>query len=172
MVAMALPKPYRLLIAALAATAMAQVSAARAADDLPQSLSGPAEVRDGQTLGVADHAVRLAGIDGPDPAQTCRWSGRTIPCGTIAGDALRDLITGAEVRCRIIGGTADRLIGTCQADGFDIGGNMVYTGWAVTAPDGPERYRETQAQAKAARRGLWRGEFVMPEDWRAGKRLP
>ncbi len=161
-----------MLIAALSAAAMLLASAAGAAGDLPESLAGPAEVQDGQTLGIAGRSVRLAGIDGPDPAQTCRWSGRTIPCGAIAGDALRDLITGAQVRCRITGGSSDRLTGTCQADGFDIGGNMVHTGWAVAAPDGPPRYRKTQAKAKAARRGLWRGEFVMPEDWRSGKRLP
>jgi len=119
-------------------------------------------------------AVLLAAAtaDAADPAQTCRWNGRTIPCGAIAGDALRDLVTGAEVQCRIAGDAGARLIGTCQAGGFDIGGNMVYTGWAVTAPDGPRRYRDTQAEAQAAGRGLWRGEFVMPEDWRAGKRLP
>jgi len=162
----------RRILASILGLAAAAALLSPATGERPERLAGPAEVLDGRTLGVAGRTVRLAGIDGPDPAQTCRWNRRTIPCGAIAGDALRDLITGAEVQCRITGGSADRLTGFCQADGFDIGGNMVHTGWAVAAPDGPPRYRETQAKAKAARRGLWRGEFVMPEDWRAGKCLP
>ncbi len=142
------------------------------ADDRPASLTGPAKVLDGRTLDVRGRAVRIAGIDVPEPEQTCRWSGRTIPCGAIAGDALRDLITGATVDCRIIGGTGELLIGLCAADGFDIGGNMVHTGWALAGADAPQRYRRTETEAQAAGRGLWRGEFVTPADWRAGKRLP
>ena len=155
-------------IALLAAALMALPTKAGA----QAVLEGPAAVVDGRTLTVAGRAIRLGGIDAPAPAQTCRWSGRTIPCGRIAGDALRDLVTGAVVRCRLAPGTASPPVATCTADGFDIAGNMVYTGWAVTAPDGPDRYRAIQEKARAAKRGLWRGAFVMPSDWRAGGRLP
>ena len=138
----------------------------------PDRLAGPAQVLDGRPW-TWTATGRAAGRDRrPDPQQTCRWNGRTIPCGLIAGDALRDLVTGADVQCGSPAPPDGRLVGVCQADGFDIGGNMVYTGWAIAAPDGPPRYRETEAKAKAARRGLWRGEFVMPADWRAGVRLP
>lgn len=157
--------PLPTLMAALA------LLAGTAAAETPAMLEGPARVVDGRTLDVAGRTVRLAGIDGPDPAQTCRWNGRTIPCGTIAGDALKDLITGAAVRCRIEGTDGPHLIGTCTADGFDIGGNMVHTGWAVAGPGAPARYKNTEAKSRAAGRGLWRGEFVHPASWRAGRRL-
>ncbi len=32
-------------------------------------------------------------------------------------------------------------------------------------------YVETEADARAARRGIWAGEFVKPWEWRRGKRL-
>ena len=32
-------------------------------------------------------------------------------------------------------------------------------------------YAGEESEAKAARRGLWRGEFVRPWDWRHGRRL-
>ena len=49
---------------------------------------------------------------------------------------------------------------------------MTYTGWAMADPDSGAAYRRFEEGAENAGRGLWRGRFVMPWDWREGKRLP
>ena len=48
---------------------------------------------------------------------------------------------------------------------------MAHTGWALAWPETGTIYVRVQQRAAAARRGLWRGEFVAPWRWRAGIRL-
>jgi endonuclease YncB( thermonuclease family) len=38
---------------------------------------------------------------------------------------------------------------------------MVHTGWAVADPAIGQKFAKTQARARKARRGLWRGEFSL-----------
>jgi len=46
---------------------------------------------------------------------------------------------------------------------------MVRAGWAVSHQTGMDGW---QMFASEGRRGVWRGRFVRPEDWRKGDRLP
>ena len=48
---------------------------------------------------------------------------------------------------------------------------MVSQGFALAYRKYSTAYVGQERAAKAARRGLWRGEFVAPWDWRRGKRL-
>ena len=48
---------------------------------------------------------------------------------------------------------------------------MVSRGWALARHDVSKKYADEETWAKEDRRGLWRGEFIPPWDWRAGKRL-
>lgn len=162
-------QPSGLAALALICLIAAAVAPASGADD---RIEGVAQVVNGKTVSLAGRQVRLAWIDVPEPDQTCRWRDKSYPCGQISGDALRDLITGASLSCRILDGSGAVPVGLCTADGFDVGGNLVYTGWAVVLPNAPDRYRAVQDEARAAGRGLWRGEFVRPAAWRAGQRLP
>ncbi len=136
---------------------------------LAQESAGTARVIDGDTLEVGGRVFHLSGIDAPELGQTCRWPNKEIPCGKISRTAMMDLVAGATVVCKPVAGGADTREGIealCAADGFDIGANMVHTGWAVVAPDGPPAYRSTEEKARAARHGLWRGKFALPWDWR------
>ena len=134
-------------------------------------LVGTARVIDGETLEVAGQEVRLFGIDAPEPDQTCRWPNKEIPCGRVAATALMDLVAGARVECRLRGEKRDGLeVASCDADGFDLSGNMVHTGWALADRGVSEAFVATEENARAAKRGLWRGEFVPPWEWRQGKR--
>ena len=45
-------------------------------------------------------------------------------------------------------------------------------GWALAQPAAAGRYGAAQDQARRAKHGLWRGRFVEPWAWSAGKRLP
>jgi len=136
-------------------------------------ISGPAEVIDGNTVVVQGTALRLFGIDAPDLDQTCGRRGRTLPCGNIARTALMDLVAGSVADCRPVagphGGTdgRGRVIARCSVGGFDVGSNMVHTGWALADPrSAPAPYRETETRARARQVGLWRTTFVPPWDWR------
>ncbi len=161
------------LAGAVLAAALAAPIAATAAAETGRA-EGPARVIDGLTLRVGGVVFRLFGIDAPDPDQVCERRGRSLPCGDIARTALMDLVAGAVVVCTPVrgpGGGADRIgrvIATCQSGGFDIGTNMVHTGWALADPEtGTTRLRRTQAKARKRQAGLWRLSFAPPWEWRA-----
>ena len=48
---------------------------------------------------------------------------------------------------------------------------MVSQGWALAYRKYSTDYISQESSAKAARRGVWRGEFVEPSRWRRGDRL-
>lgn len=125
----------------------------------------------GDRLEVDGQPYRLWGIDAPETGQHCLWPNKVIDCGRIAATALMDLVTGARVRCRERPG-AGAGVATCEADGFDIGNNMVHTGWALAVRGASAAYAATERDARAAGRGLWRGAFVVPWEWRAGEPAP
>ena len=55
--------------------------------------------------------------------------------------------------------------------GEDLGFWMVSRGLALAYRRYSLDYTDTEADAQAARRGIWAGEFVKPWEWRRGKRL-
>lgn len=133
---------------------------------------GPARVIDGDTIEVGGRRYRLYAIDAPELDQLCRWRGKTIRCGVIAKTALMDLVAGATVSCRPRAeSAAEPVVASCAADGFDLSENMVYTGWALADRGVSDRFVATEERSREARRGLWRGDFVPPWEWRRGTRL-
>lgn len=63
------------------------------------SLTGTADVVDGDTLRINDTRVRLVGMDAPEMGQLCRFGGTPSDCGERAKKALSALIDGIEVVC-------------------------------------------------------------------------
>jgi endonuclease YncB( thermonuclease family) len=116
--------------------------------------------------------VRLNGIDTPERNQTCQKSGVTWKCGYEATETLRRWTYTKEVRC--IGDKTDRysrLIADCFVDGYNLNARLVSEGWALAYRKYSRKYVSEEDQARAARKGLWAGEFVAPWDWRRGERL-
>ena len=146
-------------------------SAAVAAD--ADIVGGPTRVVDGDTLIVAGQRVRLLGIDAPERKQSCRRAGMRYQCGTEATQALRRLIGRGTVICTIHGTDRyGRALGVCQdANGIDLNGWLVQQGWALAYRRYSTTYVPQEDQAKAARAGIWAGEFVPPWAWRRGQRL-
>ena len=138
-------------------------------------IAGPPKIIDGDTIEVQGAAVRLYGIDAPELGQTCRIGQQAYDCGKIARTALLDLTAGVSVTCKLAppdpASTAEGRPGRCYAEGYDLSEGMAYTGWALALRQVSERYTAFEDGARAAGRGLWRGEFVTPWDWRAGTRL-
>ncbi|MCP4328140.1 MAG: thermonuclease family protein [Alphaproteobacteria bacterium] len=110
-------------------------------------------VIDGQTVDLDGTAFRLAGILVPVPGEICTVRGQDRDCGRIARAQLLDLTAGAVVECRAIE-VADQgpVVARCLANGYDLSYGMVYTGWAHAAD---AVYRNTEIEARDARRGMW-----------------
>ena len=140
-------------------------------------VAGPPRVIDGDTVEVQGTVIRLYGIDAPELGQSCRIGTRAYDCGQIARTALLDLTAGAAVTCKLAppspeDSDTDGRIGRCSADGYDLSEGMTYTGWALALRPVSKRYVAFEERAQAARRGLWKGLFVVPWEWRDGARLP
>ncbi len=135
-------------------------------------LSGRARTVDGDTLKVNGARVRLHGIDAPESAQTCIADGRRWRCGQRAASALAQRISGRSVACKERARDAyGRMVAVCRAGGKDLNAWLVSQGWALAYRRYSLDYVDEEASARTARRGVWRGRFVEPWDWRAGVRL-
>jgi len=161
-------------LAGLAALTMAVslTAAVQDADTAPGEVAGTATIITGDVLEVQGQRIRLTGIDAPEPGQICRLPHKDYSCGRIAATALIDLTAGATVHCTLLRKADDgAFLGSCSADGYDLSEGMAYTGWALALPGEGDLYRTVEEGARTARRGLWRGEFVKPWEWRGGVRL-
>jgi endonuclease YncB( thermonuclease family) len=128
---------------------------------------GIPNVIDGGSLELDGTQYRLYGIVAPDPRQNCELRGREYDCGHVSKTALMDLVAGVPIRCETRppapGGT---IFATCFAQGYDLSEGMVHTGWAMAARRDGGLYLRIERQAQKARRGLWKGKFVPPWDWK------
>jgi endonuclease YncB( thermonuclease family) len=48
---------------------------------------------------------------------------------------------------------------------------LVLNGWAIAYRKYSRDYVEAETAAKSIETGIWAGEFVLPWEWRRGKRL-
>jgi endonuclease YncB( thermonuclease family) len=130
-----------------------------------------AVVRDGRTIQLGSVIYRLDGIDAPDFDQICTdehadsWA-----CGIDARDQLAKLIDRRDVRCENLGqdqNYAKWSSGTCTVAGepTSLNQSLVHRGYALGLTP---LAKADEAAAKADRRGLWRGCFVAPQDFRRG----
>lgn len=127
----------------------------------------PHEIRivDGETLGLGERIVRLAGIAAPGRGEACSGrSGEAFDCGGAATAALTRLVTGRPVSCRIVGQDGfGRGLGECVAGETDLGRTLVGSGFAVATAAG---LRPAEAAARDARSGLWAHPAGAPATWR------
>jgi len=135
---------------------------------LPAILAGQATVIDGDSISIGGWRVRPEGIDAPEWEQTCAGANGTAwPCGKTAARELGALIRGASLTCRPTGfDQYDRVLAECSLpDGTNVNAWLVRQGWAVAF--GRSRlYASAEAEAKAAKHGVWVGTFERPSQWR------
>jgi endonuclease YncB( thermonuclease family) len=109
--------------------------------------------------------VRLDAIDAPERDQACRdGEGRFWPCGIVARDALRRMVRGEEVECRIHGKDKyHRLLGICYAVSTDLNAAMVKEGYAIAYHHFSEKYAREEKAARKAHAGIWQdADFTEP----------
>lgn len=133
-------------------------------------LAATAVVKDGGTLQLANNIFRLDGVDAPAVDQICidehadSWT-----CGVEAREQLTKLIAGKQVRCGDLGpdpAYRKRRLGLCIVDGQteSLGQLLVRNGFALADPKG--KFKADESEAREARRGLWKGCFTAPADFR------
>lgn len=134
-----------------------------------------AVVRDGDTIQIGDVTYRLDGVDAPEFDQICiddhadPWS-----CGVEARDQLTRLINGRAVHCDDLGPdkTRKRHIGVCSAEGdsTSLSQQLAKQGLAISVEPALKVHAgDEAARARAGNRGLWKGCFASPQDFRTGR---
>ena len=133
---------------------------------------GVASVIDGDTIEIHGVRIRLHGIDAPESRQLCtRPTGERWRCGQQASLALSDQIGRSTVSCDPRDTDRyGRTVAVCSSRGLDLNGWLVIQGWAVAYRRYSRDYVRAEDQARAARRGVWSGQFDMPWEWRAARR--
>lgn len=135
-------------------------------------------VIDGDSLTVrqddASLTIRLTGIDAAEYRQDCTRGTASWPCGREARAALEKLAGRGPLYCEVAAKDRyDRTLAACRTapfpDGIDLGAEMARLGWAIATSDA---YMVEEAEAQAKRRGIWQGDFVRPENWRAAHERP
>lgn len=150
----------------LTATATAQTLAAQ--------VVGIPTVTDGDTLQIREVKIRLYGVDAPESSQTCVRQRQVYGCGREAAFALADLVRGKNVTCvRRDTDRYGRMVAVCTVSGTEINRWLVERGHALPYVQyGGGVYRDAEAKAKAARRGLYTGTFQNPWDYRRDSQNP
>jgi len=111
--------------------------------------------------------IRLFGIDAPESGQPCTAQGKAYRCGQQAANALADKIRGHTVECRQRDTDRyGRVVAVCIIDGEDVNGWMVAEGWALAYRQYSSDYVDHERRAANSKRGMWRGEFEQPWEWR------
>jgi endonuclease YncB( thermonuclease family) len=135
-----------------------------------ETISGAGiHVIDGDSLRMNGREIRLAGIDAPEYRQTCTdAAGTAWSCGKEARSALERLVQGGGVSCETaVEDRYGRALARCRGKAGDIAEALARQGWAEGARD--TRFKEPTAaiaEAKRAKRGVWRGGHSHPAEWR------
>jgi endonuclease YncB( thermonuclease family) len=158
------------------AAAVTQYSSVASSGSPPgKSITGRASVIDGDTIEISGQRIRFNGIDAPEGAQRCNdASGQSYACGRESAKALDGfLATSRPVTCKFVGWDQyGRFVGDCnRADGASVQEWLVKNGHALDWP----RYSHgdfsgQEKAARASKRGVWKGDFQKPWEWRAAQR--
>ena len=160
----------RAISAATFASIVILVSIGSSQADEP--IVGRASVTDGDTVVIRDTRIRLHGIDAPESAQLCKdAAGRDYRCGQVAALALSDRIGASPISCEPRDTDRyGRTVAVCRKETEDLNGWMVRQGYAIAYRRYSTEYVQAEAEAKAAKLGIWAGTFLEPSEWRKAKR--
>ena len=142
----------------------------------PASAASPI-VRDANTIQLGEATYRLDGVDAPELDQICiddhadPWS-----CGVDARDQLSRLVGGHPVHCDDLGADKahrKRHLGLCTVQGetTSLNQQLIRLGFAIPLqPSAKSGFDKDQAAAKDDRKGMWKGCFAAPQEFRLGKK--
>lgn len=131
------------------------------------------KIVDADSLKSGKLNMRLYGIDAPEKDQICtNHLDKKYKCGIKATHFLSQLIDKqAILTCEIKDiDRYKRLVVRCFQQGQDIAQLLVQAGWAVAYTRYSKLYVQDQQIAQTNRAGIWKGDFVFPEQWRQRKK--
>lgn len=131
-----------------------------------QRIAGKAKVLDARTLQFEDGTRIQLLMVAPDLDQMAKIGESFYPCGKEAAGFLRKLIGEQPVTCLLVE-AQDKWV--AFVGDTNVEHAMIVNGWALAHHSG---MNGAEIIARENKRGLWRGQFIDPEEWRAGKRLP
>ena len=142
-----------------------------------QALAATPIVRDGGTVQLGNVTYRLDGVDAPAFDQLCIDEHADVwTCGVEARDQLAKLIGNREVRCDDLGADPSykkRRIGACGIEGetTSLSRMIISSGFGLNVEaSATGRFQADQARAKEDRKGLWKGCFIAPQEFRMGRK--
>jgi endonuclease YncB( thermonuclease family) len=163
---------FWLLLVALIALAVRLEWAPPAAEEIKAASGESVHVIDGDSLRIGGQEIRIAGIDAPEYRQTCfdaadqEWA-----CGKEARTALEGIVKEGGLICsKAAEDRYGRGLARCRSKTGDVATKLARGGWALDARD--KRFPapvSAMAEARAARRGIWRGRHQHPAEWRKAR---
>jgi endonuclease YncB( thermonuclease family) len=135
-----------------------------------EELTGIPKITDGDTIRIGNTRIRLHGIDAPEAKQTCTADGKEWRCGWEATNALANIVGRHWVTCskRDVD-RYGRVVAVCRAGPINLNAWMVRNGWAVAYRRYSTDYVRDENDAKSGLKGLWKGEFRLPWEWRRSR---
>jgi endonuclease YncB( thermonuclease family) len=131
-----------------------------------ERVQGTVKVLDATTLELTDGTRLDLGIVAPALEQRATIDGALYPCGKEAAEFLRKVIGDRPVTCFR---NDDDAAWIGYVGDTNLEQAMVIGGWALA---NHSSLHPAEIIAHEGKRGMWRGQFVNPRDWRKGKRLP
>ena len=131
-------------------------------------VAAQSRIADGDTMTINGERIRLFGIDAPE---------RDQPGGHEATQELRRIVGRTTPRCEQVDvDRYGRTVALCAVAGVDLSLAMLRAGWAVAwcyylrrqRPGLLPAFLRAEAEAKAARRGLWARPFKAWREWGCG----
>ena len=136
------------------------------------TITGEARIIDGDTLQIEKKRIRLHGIDTPEMHQFCTFNNQEWPCGERAKETLMALIGSHQVHCdKRDMDRYGRIVAVCFANGINLNSSLVAGGWALAYRRYSRDYVDEEKEARKNRRGIWRGSFISPWEWRHQRRF-
>lgn len=163
---------FLLFFAAFLVFTTAMVPECRAGAEI-RSKNKPITVIDGDTIQIGGTVIQLAKIDAPELGQVCENNGDFWPCGLIGAYELGKLVVfhRGEIVCYPQSVRDGATVAECTFGDFDLSEVLLLDGVAVAKPHAPRTFAIAERKAREASLGVWRGKFVLPWEWRNGKRL-
>ncbi|MFL4472016.1 thermonuclease family protein [Tateyamaria armeniaca] len=131
-------------------------------------VAGHVRVVDADTFDVGQTRVRLHAIDAPEQDQMCETEhGIAFACGQWASAQVTARFEGAHARCtQTDTDRYGRVVATCEANGVDVGQEIVAQGWAFAYRRYGMDYDLDEKSAYVADRGLHGFRVQSPAQFR------